>query len=183
MLEHNLRRVRIWALTCAALAVLLLAVASCRSSKKEEPAPAGKVTLQTLDETEFGRILERYRGKVVLVDYWALWCVPCKKLFPHTVELYHELAGRGLAVISVSLDGLDNKAEVQEFLRAHEATFDNFIASHEPAEAAVLLGIESGIPHLRLFDRDGKLRGTFPPPQTAVEPAEIDAAVKELLER
>jgi thiol-disulfide isomerase/thioredoxin len=140
------------------------------------------VKLQTLDETKFADALKQYRGKVVLVDYWALWCSPCKELFPHTVQLYRELAGRGLAVVSISLDTAEKEPEVLKFLVAQQATFDNFLASHDPAEAAGLLQIENGtLPHLKLFDREGNLRRTFPKAQSAVNPAEVDEAVKELL--
>lgn len=160
-------------------------VAPAASTAGHHPSPqsAAKVTLQTLDEAKFADLLGQYRGKVVLVDFWAMWCPSCKELFPHTVQLYRELAGRGLAVISVSLDDAENQQAAYEFLVSHQATFDNFIASRgASAKAFELLGIEGGgLPHLKLFDRSGKLRKTLPEPFSALEAAEIDQAVRELL--
>ncbi|MGQ9573749.1 MAG: TlpA family protein disulfide reductase [Thermoguttaceae bacterium] len=160
-------------------------VAPAASTAGQHPSPQSpaKVTLRTLDEVKFAELLSQYRGKVVLIDFWAMWCPSCKELFPHAVQLHRELAGRGLAVISVSLDDAENQQAAYEFLVSHQATFDNFIASRgASAKAFELLGIEGGgLPHLKLFDRSGKLRKTLPEPFSALEAAEIDQAVRQLL--
>ncbi len=165
----------------AALGGLVLAGLSCRRSA-EPPAPAPEVKLQVLDETHFADTLKQYRGRVVLVDYWALWCPPCLELFPHTVELSRTFAGQGLAVVSVSLDGEEKEAEVRKYLAAQGATFDNYLASHGMPEAIEPLQIDNGtLPLLKLFDREGNLRATFPKPQSGVKPAEVEEAVRKLL--
>jgi thiol-disulfide isomerase/thioredoxin len=184
------------AIACAA--VCTLSVLGCFSRSAERPAPgppdsevpappppaaAGQVTLRTFDENQFAETLKKYRGKVILADFWATWCAPCKEDFPHTVRLHRELADRGLAVVSVSLDPLENEPQVLKFLTAEGATCDNFIARHGGSgEAFEVLQIPDGtLPHLKLFDRGGKLRKTFPQPSSPIKPAEIDRAVKELL--
>jgi thiol-disulfide isomerase/thioredoxin len=159
-----------------------------RSESKAQALPqaaaAGKVTLHTFDEKQFAETLKKYRGKVLLVDFWATWCAPCKEDFPHAVRLHRELASRGLAVVSVSLDLPDKEPEVLKFLTAQGATMDNFIAAHGGSgEAFQVLQIPDGtLPHLKLFDRAGKLRKSFPEPSSPVKPAEVDRAVKELLD-
>lgn len=165
----------------AALGGWCLAGWSCRVSGPQ--APAQDVTLRTLDETRFAEVLKQYRGRVVLVDFWATWCRPCKELFPHTVQLYRDLADRGLAVVSVSVDPPESEAEVLRFLVAQGATFDNFIASRGGSGDAVeLLDIDDGtLPHLKLLDRSGRVRKTFPRPFSPVDPAEVEQAVEELL--
>jgi thiol-disulfide isomerase/thioredoxin len=60
------------------------------------PGPDGKV-----------RKLSDYKGKVVLIDFWASWCGPCRKANPHVVEIYGKYKGKGFDVFSVSLDGVD----------------------------------------------------------------------------
>ncbi|MEZ4910010.1 MAG: TlpA disulfide reductase family protein [Saprospiraceae bacterium] len=62
------------------------------------PDPKGKV-----------RKLSDYKGKVVLVDFWASWCGPCRKANPHVVEIYHKYKSKGFEVFSVSLDGMDSR--------------------------------------------------------------------------
>ncbi len=118
----------------------------------------------------------------MLVDFWATWCKPCVDLFPHTVELDRKLAARGLAVITVSLDDLQERLEVLDFLREQRATLDNYIARDGGSNATwEALDLGGGIPHLRLYDRGGKLRHTFPGDDAQLRTETIDRAVEQLL--
>src|SRR4051794_9707718 len=72
------------------------------------------------------------RGKVVLVDFWSTGCFPCRRNFPHVVELHKRLAARGLVVISVSMDSLEDNREktlsaVRDFLKLQDASFTNLL--------------------------------------------------------
>ena len=60
-----------------------------------------EIHVQVADRQAFDALVEQRRGEVVLVDFWATWCIPCVQQFPHTVDLHRKYAGRGLAVISV----------------------------------------------------------------------------------
>jgi len=61
------------------------------------PGPDGKI-----------RKLSSYKGKVVLIDFWASWCGPCRKANPHVVQIYDKYKSKGFDVFSVSLDGVDS---------------------------------------------------------------------------
>ena len=65
----------------------------------------------------------------MLVEFWATWCVPCVKLFPHTVELHRRLAARGLVVISVSMDETEKQEAVLHFF-APRGHLENFISRY-----------------------------------------------------
>ncbi len=149
-----------------------------------DPSPAARqITVSVIDENEFAEVLAGYRGKVVLVDFWATWCLACIQQFPHTVALHEQFADDGLAVISVSFDQPESKPAVLEFLRKQQATFDNFISRYGAGvESAERFGLPGSLPQLLLFDRRGELAYTFPEPQSGVDPEQIDRAVKELLE-
>jgi len=65
--------------------------------------------------------LANYRGKVVLLDFWATWCTPCRGEIPHFVELQNTYAEQGLQVIGISMD--DDVKPVREFYRQFEMNY------------------------------------------------------------
>jgi thiol-disulfide isomerase/thioredoxin len=144
------------------------------------------VTIQVVDKAGYEAIIHKHAGKVVLVDFWATWCIPCKKLFPHTVHLHDEFSGQGLAVVSVSLDDAEAEAEALAFLKKSHATFDNLrVKSGGSDETFEAFEIASGaIPHFKLYDRSGKLHRVFdvdPSADKQFTAKDIEQAVKELL--
>ncbi len=147
--------------------------------------PADLIVLDMIDENEFAEVLEQKQGQVVLVDFWATWCEPCMKLFPHTVELHERFAEKGLAVIAVSLDDPDDRDSVRTFLQEQGAAFDNFISSHGIGPASFeAFAIEDGaVPHFKLYDRKGNLYRTFSSGASPLSPREIDRAIEQLLDR
>ena len=169
------------AAACAA-ALFGVILVGCAGRSGERPAPAREVSLRDLEPAKLADVVAQYGGKVVLVDFWATWCKPCIELFPHTVELDRKLADQGLAVVSVSLDDGDKRPEVLEFLHEQEATFDNYLARDGGSDATwKALDIQSGVPHLKLYDRSGTLRRTFPGDDTQVRAEAVERAVRQLL--
>jgi thiol-disulfide isomerase/thioredoxin len=150
-----------------------------RQPESSKPAMTSPISIRTVDPKGLAAAVASFRGKVVLVDYWATWCTSCKELFPHTVALYRELADQGLAVISVSFDDEDAEPAAREFLAAQGATFENFrVQTGARQQSFADFNIEGTIPFLRLTDRAGKVRKEFSAP---IKPDEIRRAVKELL--
>jgi thiol-disulfide isomerase/thioredoxin len=110
---------------------------SNRERATEAAAPA--ISVRVVDADQYQQTLSKLRGKVVLVDFWATWCAPCVKQFPHTVSLERKYKGRGLAAISISLDDPSEEAQVRDFLQKQDARFDNLLSKYAPEdiEAAV----------------------------------------------
>lgn len=134
-----------------------------QSSEPVTPASEASAKVLVVDRAEFDEVLAKHKGQVVLVDYWATWCAPCRKKFPHTVALANDLKSEGLAVIGVSMDDDEAHEDVVKFLAEQQATFDNLRsksgASDESFEAFDVPG--GTLPCLRLFDREGKVIKTF----------------------
>jgi thiol-disulfide isomerase/thioredoxin len=179
--------------------VLLLsaALAALRATAEEPKAPEEpkktqepkklapeKVSLTKVDRAEFDKVIARHKGKVVLVDFWATWCAPCVKQFPHTVGLAHKYADKGLVVISVSFDDPDEEAEVRKFLGERGANFENLQSKVDAQQAIDDFQIDNGaIPNYWIYDRAGKLANRFSPsdPTKKFRSEDIDAAIEALL--
>lgn len=146
----------------------------------------GRVVLETVDHAGFEAALARLRGQVVLVDFWATWCTPCREQMRHTAQLVERFGDQGLAALSLSLDEPDDEravSEAREFLADLKAPFGHLLSARGGSdEAYEAFAIDNGaIPHLQLFDRQGRLVRKFAsgdPTSRPATPEEIEAAVR-----
>ena len=164
------------------LLIVLAALAGCTRQTPHQAVP-----VRSIDPAAYKEMLQQQRGRVVLVDFWATWCPTCVELFPHEVELARRLTGRGLRVVSMSLDEPRDQRKVEEFLQQQDvatAGMENFInrsgAGPQVVDDYEITG--GAIPHLKLYDRQGKLRQTFPEGQGPLDPQQIERAVGKLLD-
>jgi len=100
--------------------------------------------------------LSDLKGKVVLIDFWASWCGPCRKNNPHLVKLYHKYHGKGLEIFGVSLD--DDHQNWKEAVSHDRMDWIQVIDDKGwNASSALTYGVEM-IPSSFLIDRDGVIR-------------------------
>jgi cytochrome c biogenesis protein CcmG, thiol:disulfide interchange protein DsbE len=96
--------------------------------------------------------LSSYRGKVVLLDFWATWCDPCRDEIPHFVELQNRYGGQGLQIIGVSMD--DGPEPVRDFYQRFKM---NYPVAMGNAKTGELYGGVLGLPIAFLIGRDGRI--------------------------
>ncbi len=110
-----------------------------------------ELTGSTLDDEVFDP--KWIQGKVVIVDFWATWCGPCRKAIPELQQLYADNQSEGLEIVSISLDrDIDALAN---FLDGNELPWIHLVGE-QSAEMATRLGVR-GIPSMFLVDRQGKI--------------------------
>jgi thiol-disulfide isomerase/thioredoxin len=137
--------------------------------------------LEPLDETAFARHLEAQRGKVVLVDFWATWCEPCRAEMPVLVDLERQLRERGFVLLTVSADDPEDESRAHEFLGKCGAPMPAYV-KHARNDEDFINAIDpkwrGALPALFLYDRQGRRTASF----IGETPAEeIQAAVRKLL--
>ena len=96
--------------------------------------------------------LEQLRGRVVYVDFWASWCVPCRQSFPWMNEMQQKYGAQGFQIIAVNVDA--NPEDRKKFLAAVRA---NFEVAFDPKGAMAKKFEVKGMPSSVLIGRDGKL--------------------------
>jgi peroxiredoxin len=153
---------------CGALAFL----PHCeRKSKTQDSAP--NFSLKSLQGQEIS--LASLRGKVVLLDFWATWCAPCRQAIPHFVDLYKRHREKGFEVIGICVDKGDEEA-VRRFTKTMDVPYPILMA---PEEVTRSYGV-TALPTTFLIDPEGKIQEKVIGfnPKIAKE---LEARVKELL--
>lgn len=136
------------------------------------PRPAPAATFTALDGKAVK--LEDYRGKVVLLDFWATWCKPCVAAMPHLNKLQAAHGGKDFTVLGVSIDE-EGAKKVRPFLTRNKVGYSVLLdSSKAPAWEAFKV---KGIPAVFLIDRDGKIIAQWSgkPDAKAIDKAVADA--------
>ena len=180
--------------------VLVLAGVWCTGSvAMQGGGPAEEVKLKVVKYDELCELVRANKGKVILLDFWATTCIPCKQSFPYTVEMHKQFADKGLVVISVSTDPLrdvfndppdpsfkDPRPKIEAFLRDKKATFTNVVLDESADLLKEKLRI-TNIPCLYVFNREGQWdvenKGTSPDVDVENWPKDVLAGHDPQLER
>lgn len=126
-------------------------VSDATSGSAPEPAPA--VSLNLLNGGVLA--LDSLRGKVVLVDFWATWCVPCLSEIPMFNQLKKDYQPRGVEVVAISLDE-EGAAKVKPFVKAHPMNYTQTVGDESTATAFKV--DSSTLPVTLLIDKQGRIR-------------------------
>ena len=128
------------------LAILLLATFSLAELKKGDKLP--DLSAYKLEGT-----VPKLQGQVVLLDFWASWCDPCKASFPEMEKLHKAYGSRGLTILAVSVD--EKRANMERFLKTNKISF----ATVRDAEQKLVAAADvQTMPTSFLIDRAGKIR-------------------------
>jgi thiol-disulfide isomerase/thioredoxin len=135
-----------------------------------------------LDAKGYADAVARRKGEVVLVNFWATWCVPCREEFPDLARLDRAWRGRGLAVLGVTIDSAKDLPAVDKFLAKTKPGFPNYRKASGGDDQVFIEAVDEKwggeLPFTVLYSRDGKKAKVLSGKQSY---AAFESAVKGLL--
>ena len=149
------------AIACVVLAIVAaIAYGATRYLRKELfPVELGTkapdFTAFTLDSVPREKHLSDYRGRVLMINVWATWCLPCRVEMPSIEALNKSYAQKGLKIVAVSIDDPGTDAGIRAFIKQYGLSFE---VLHDPKGAISDLYDITGYPETFIVGKDGLIR-------------------------
>ena len=131
--------------------------------------PAIEFHVKDLDGGDLS--LEKYRGKIILLDFWAVWCPPCRAETPHLKRTYEKFKNEGFEIIGISLD--HDKGELLQYIKKEDITWPQFFDERWDVARPYRI---AWIPHNFLIDHEGVIR------KSGLRGGALEPAIAELIQ-
>ncbi len=140
------------------LAILTIFIANSSLLAADEVAP--EFSLTTLDGETVK--LSDYKGKVVILNFWATWCPPCRKEIPHFIEMYEEQEKDGLVILGVSVDksGVEAVKKWADKNRVNYPMVMSDDATYGAYQQLLAPEDRGGIPNTFIINKEGVIKST-----------------------
>jgi thiol-disulfide isomerase/thioredoxin len=114
--------------------------------------------IKAVEPKDIKDIVAQNKGKVVVLNFFATWCVPCHTEFPDIIKLQNAYKGKGLQVIEVSMNDVTDKDELQKYLSETKPPFTVYIAANTEDQFYKDMDSrwDTALPMTMIFDRSGK---------------------------
>ena len=143
--------------------VCLLAAASALAAPQTSKTAAPRDP-EMIDLQGYQKLLEQYRGKPLVVNFWATWCEPCRDEYPMLNELAKQYAPQGLKVVGVNLDDDGDLILMRRFLARYKPVFPNYrkkAGGMSTFREGILSGWGGALPVSIFYRKDGGQAGHF----------------------
>lgn len=116
-------------------------------------------TASLIDTQGAKQNLSQYQGKIIVLNFWATWCPPCREEMPELSQLHQEFQNKNVVVLGLAMDEL---ALVKDFLQSSPVNYPIFITENESMELGTELGNDKGVlPYTIIINADGNIIKTF----------------------
>jgi peroxiredoxin len=173
------------AIAFVSLGLVLAMCGACEAGGAGAQSPSGSGTVapdftaRDVDGKTF-RLSDHLGKRVILLDFWATFCEPCKAEFPHLADLYAKDKDKGLLVLGVAMDGPESSAEVPAYVQRHGVSFP--VVLDDDSRIASLYDPKKSMPLSVLIGRDGRVivvREGYNPGDEKLVDADVSKALGE----
>ena len=120
--------------------------------------------------------LEQWQGKIIIANFWATWCTPCREEMPELSQIHSKYLNKGVVVLGISTD---DSEKISEYAKEKPVSYPLLAGEMEAMNLSGVLGNNKGVvPYTVIFDRTGRIVRTY---FGRINPAAIDKDVSELL--
>ncbi|MGZ3236413.1 MAG: TlpA family protein disulfide reductase [Burkholderiaceae bacterium] len=147
------------------VACMFIAIGAYTNLKKNELHQAQSIAVADLfatslaDTSGLRQNMTQWKGKTLLVNFWATWCHPCIEEIPELSKLQNTASKKKIQIIGI---GIDSAANISEFSLKHKIDYPIYIADTEGVELARKFGNESGgLPFSVLIESNGQIKKTY----------------------
>ncbi|MFQ5789335.1 MAG: TlpA family protein disulfide reductase [Acidobacteriota bacterium] len=163
--------------TLVVIVTAALTLGSYRSAPRIVGEEAPDFTLKDVDGKEVS--LSDFKGRVVVLDFWAVWCGPCQQSLPFFQSMVDKYGSKGLVVLGLHVDErMPSIEEVKAYLNDRRVQYTNLISTMEVDEAFLVYAM----PTTYMLDRNGVVQKRHVGFNPARTPAQMEQSVLELLE-
>ena len=137
--------------------------------------------LQPVDEASYPKLVTARKGKVLLVNFWATWCAPCRKEMPDLASLHARLSARGFELVTISADEPESAKQAEAFLSKAKVAGPYYLKrakSDDDFINALDKKWSGALPASFLYDRQGRKVKSF---YGEVKLKDLEAAIEALL--
>ena len=158
----------------AALSLFAMVCGCEKDFQLRRPAP--NFSLKNLSGDDIS--LEKFKGKVVILDFWATWCPPCRQSIPELVELQSKYKDEGLIVLGISMDDSDrtNNNALQDFVQQYQINY-TVLRSGDRVALDFFGSEQMAIPTMFVINREGEIVAKH----VGYKPGALEKYLKEIL--
>jgi thiol-disulfide isomerase/thioredoxin len=159
--------IKLFQLFSLIILVFFVACASDSSNEKTSPQSSNLATpvavnssVTPLDADGLKKLLTAHQGKILFINVWATWCVPCKEEFPDLVKLADTYKGTEVEIVGLSVDYADEvKSRIIPFLNANQVNFPQYVQNFKEQEDLINLlnkDWRGAVPATFIYDKNGQ---------------------------